>query len=167
MRNRSRLVLLAALPLLALAACTTGGSGEDGGTGGSSDGGGSSSLDCSGNTTAGYDLFVDPRLVVEPAADVYSLQTSGDVITFTDTPPDDVYTTYGYSLSYLDGGQAFPNDSAIFVGAEQTNTFELAGPQAPGGVDGGPYTAFLSIDATTDAGTTTIATLCVVLATSE
>lgn len=165
MRNRTALALLA-VPLLALAACATGGgapaTGDGGGTAG--DGGG---LDCSSNTTAGYDLFVDPRLTVEPQADIYSLATAGDVITFTDTPPDDVFTTYGYSLSYLDGGQAFPNDAAIFVGAEQTRQFELAGPIAPSGVDGGPYAAFLTIDATTDAGTTTIATLCVVLATSE
>ena len=164
MRNRTALVLLA-VPLLALAACTTGGgapaTGDGGGTAG--DGGG---LDCSSNTTAGYDLFVDPRLTVEPQADVYSLN-AGDAISFTDTPPDDVFTTYGYSLSYLDGGQAFPNDAAIFVGAEQTRQFELAGPQAPSGVDGGPYAAFLTIDATTDTGTTTLAVLCVVLATSE
>lgn len=166
MRNRA-LVPLAALPLLLLAACAPGGAGGTGGDGGSSDGGGAGTLDCSTNTTAGYELFVDPRLAIDPQADVYSLQTSGDVISFVDTPPEDVYTTYGYSLTYLDGGQAFPNDAAIFIGAEQTRTFELAGPQAPSGIDGGPYAAFLSIDATTDAGTTTIATLCVVLATAE
>ncbi len=165
MRNRSRLTLLAALPLLALAACAPGGGGT-GGDGGSSDGGGSA-LDCSGNTTDGYELFVDPRLSIEPQADVYSLQTSGDVISFVDTPPEDVYTTYGYSISYLDDGVAFPNDAAIFVGAEQTREFELVGPEAPGGIDGGPYASFISIDATTDAGTTTIARLCVVLATSD
>lgn len=165
MRNRSRLALLAVVPF-ALAACAPGGAGGTGGSGGSSDGGGSASLDCSGVTTAGYELFVDPRLTVEPQADVYSL-AAGDSISFVDTPPEDVYTTYAYSFSYIDDGQAFPNDGAIFIGAEQTREFTLDGPQAPSGVDGGPYAAFLSIEATTDAGTSTIATLCVVLATSE
>lgn len=162
MTNRPRLALLALLPLLAIAGCAPGG-GSDGGTGGTSDGSSAGSgPNCEGVTSEGYDLFVDPRLEIDPVQDVYSLD-AGDSIAFRDTPEDGVYTTYSYSLSYIDDGTAFPNDAGIFVGAEDTNEWTLDGPITAGGISGGPYAAFVDIEATTDTGTTVIARLCAVL----
>jgi hypothetical protein len=163
MTNRSRLALLAILPVLLLAGCAPGGAG-DAGTGGSSDGsGGDGGPNCDGVTTAGYDLFVDPRLEIEPQLDVYPLGGS-ESYALTDTGTDGVYTTYSYSLSYIDDGVAFPNTGAIFEGAEDTNSWTLDGPITASGIDGGPYAAFLDVEATTDTGTTVLARLCVVLA---
>jgi len=161
----SRLGAFAILPLtaLVLVGCTPGGG--TGGTGGSSDGGSSSagSLTCDGATTEGYDLFVDPRLEVEPQQDVYSLD-AGESIAFTDTPEEGVYTTYSYTLAYIDdAGTVFPNTGGIFVGAEDTNEWTLDGPITASGISGGPYAAFVDIEATTETGTTVLARLCAVL----
>jgi hypothetical protein len=157
--TRSRLALLAILPALALAGCAPGASPD-----GSPDGGpAASGPNCDEVTTAGYELFVDPRLEVEPQADVYPLD-AGDTISFADTGTEGVYTTYSYSLSYIDDGQAFPNTGATFVGAEDTNEWTLEGPVTASGIDGGPYAGFMDIEATTETGTTVLARLCVVLA---
>jgi hypothetical protein len=166
----SRLSALAVLPVFALAlvGCAPGaGTGGTGTDGGSPDGGGAGGLDCSGVTTAGYELFVDPRLDVDPQLDVYPLE-AGDSISFTDTPLEDVYTTYSYSLYYIDdSGSVFPNTGEIFVGAEDTGTFAIEGPVAPSGIDGGPYAGIVEIEATSGTTITVIARLCVALATSE
>jgi hypothetical protein len=171
--RRSRLASATLLPIplvaavLVLAACsqTTAPGGESGTPGGTGSGG--SALDCDGVTTAGWELFVDPRLTVEPSAGVVSLAKSGESLAFTDTAPVG-FTTYGYQLGYVDAkGTVFPNRSAIFVGAEDTGTFQLDGPFAPSGVDGGPYAGILQIDATDDSGVHPLARVCVVLATSE
>ncbi len=162
--TRSRLALLAILPAFAfafaLAGCAPGG----GSDGGSSDGGSAASgPNCDDVTTEGYELFVDPRLEVEPQLDVYPLG-AGDSISFADTGTEGVYTTYSYSLSYIDDGQAFPNTGATFVGAEDTNEWTLDGPVTASGIGGGPYAGFVDIEATTETGTTVLARLCVVLA---
>jgi hypothetical protein len=167
-KNRKRLALLALLPagvilLGALAGCAPGGGGDTG-SGGSSDGGSAASgPTCDGVTTEGYELFVDPRLEIDPVADVYSLD-AGDSIAFTDTPEEGVFTTYSYSLSYIDDdGVVFPSNGGIFVGAEDTGQWTLDGPITPTGIVGGPYASFVDIEATTSAGTTVIARLCAVL----
>jgi len=163
----SRLSAFAILPLaaLVLVGCAPGaGTGGTGDTGGSSDGGGAGSLSCDGATTAGYDLFVDPRLEVDPQLDVYPLE-AGDSISFKDTGTEGEYTTYSYTLAYIgDNGSVFPNTGEIFVGAEDTNTFAIEGPVAPSGIDGGPYAGFVDIEATTGAGIEVLARLCVALA---
>jgi len=158
---RTRLALLAVPALaLALAGCAPGG---EGGSGGSSDGGSAGSgPSCDGVTTAGYDLFVDPRLEIDPVQDVYSLD-AGDSIAFIDTPEEGVYTTYSYTLSYIDDGTVFPSNGGIFVGAEDTNEWTLEGPITPTGIVGGPYASFVDIEATTDTGTTVLARLCAIL----
>ena len=161
---------LTLLAVLALAGCSTPASGGgDTGSGGDSGGtteGAATGLNCSSITDPEYKLFVDPRLSVEPLQDVYPLE-AGDSINFTDAGAGDTYTTYAYHSYYIADGHAFPNDAAIFVGAENTGTFALDGPQAPSGVDGGPYPGLVEIEATTDAGSTIIARLCVVFATSQ
>jgi hypothetical protein len=163
----SRLALLpASAAVLLLAACAPTAPAGDAGSGGDGAAGGAG-LDCSGVTTAGWDLFVDPRLTVEPSVDVVSLAKAGESVSFTDTAPAG-FTTYGYQLGYLDdSGTVFPNRSAIFVGAEDTGSFQLDGPFAPSGVDGGPYAGVLQVDATDDGGTTTLARICVALAATE
>lgn len=164
MKNRSRLALLVILSAaaLALVGCAPGG-GSDSGSGGSSDGGSvGSSLNCDGFADQGYELFVDPRLTVDPVQEVYSLD-SGDSIGFTDVPEDGVYTTYGYTVAYIDDDTVFPSNGGTFVGAENTNTWTLDGPITPVGISGGPYAAFIQIDATTETGTTTLAVLCAIL----
>lgn len=163
MKTRSRLALLAVSALaVALTGCAPGG-GDDGGGGGSPDGGAAASgPTCDGVTTEGYELFVDPRLEIDPVQDVYSLD-AGDSIAFADTPEDDVYTTYSYTLAYIDDGTVFPNTGGIFVGAEDTNAWTLDGPITASGITGGPYAAFVDIEATTNSGTTVIARLCAVL----
>lgn len=164
-------IVLVASALTLLVGCATtapaGGGGGDGGSGGDSGGDAASGPSCDNVTTGGWELFVDPRLTVEPAADIVSLQKEGDVLAFTDTAPEG-YTTYGYELGYVDdAGTVFPNDAEIFIGAEQTGEFQLEGPMAPSGVDGGPYAGIVQIDATNDAGTTTLARVCVLLATDD
>ena len=57
----------------------------------------------------------------------------------------------------------FPNTGGIFVGAEDTNAWTLEGPITASGISGGPYAAFVDIEATTDTGTSVIARLCAVL----
>ena len=156
-----------AVSVLVLAGCAPGGSGGSGGTGGDSggDGGGDAAAACASVADGGYELFVDPRLTIDPASDVYSLAAAGDSVAFTDTDPGDG-TTYSYSSYYIDNGSAFPNDAAIFVGAEDTNTFQLDGPMAPSGIDGGPYPGIIEIEAT-DASITVLARICVQFATSD
>lgn len=162
MTNRSRLALLALLPALALAGCT-GGAAEGGAAGGDADAGTGASLSCDGVTTSGYELFVDPRLAIDPLLEIYPLGGS-ESYAFADSGTDGVYTTYSYSLSYIDDGVVFPNTGATFVGAEDTNEWTLDGPITASGIGGGPYPGFLEIEATTDTGTTILARLCVVLA---
>lgn len=158
-----------AAALLFLTACGAhaGGGAEDSGTTGETGdagGGGSSAASaCAEVASNGYELFVDERVSVSPSAGAYSLETSGDSISFADTPPND-FTTYGYSRYYIDNGTVFPNGGSIFVGAEDTNSFRLDGPLAPSGIDGGPYPGFIEIEATDATGTSVIARLCVVFA---
>ncbi|AYF98570.1 hypothetical protein [Protaetiibacter intestinalis] len=163
--------LLAALGL-ALSGCATttsgdtGGSGDGGGSGGDAAGG----LNCDGATTAGWELMVDPRVTVDPAADVVPLTKEGESLTFTDGGGGE-YTTYSYSLGYLDeDGTVFPNDSGIlFPEGDDIHVLAVHGPFAPSGVDGGPYAGILQFEATeADAEnkivTTTLARVCVLLA---
>ena len=167
MTTLARLSAFAVLPFAALllVGCAPGaGSGGAGDPGGSSDGGGAGSLNCDGATTEGYDLFVDPRLEIEPQHDVYPLE-AGDSITFEDSGAEGEYTTYSFTLAYIgDDGSVFPNTGQIFTGAEDTNTFTIEGPISPSGIDGGPYVGFVDIEATTGAGIEVIARLCVALA---
>jgi hypothetical protein len=171
LRSRLLTTVSATVLLFAATACAPGGGGN-GGSGGSGDGGsgGSGGSDaaaaCAGVADGGYELFTDDRLTVAPELDVYPLAASGDSIAFTDTAPDG-FTTYSYSTYYIDKGNAFPNDAAIFVGAEDTQSFQLDGPIAPSGVDGGPYPGIVEIEATNDAGTTVIGRYCVQFAASE
>lgn len=163
MTTLPRLAALAILPILALglAGCAPG-TGSDGSAGGS-DGESAESLDCSTATTAGYDLFIEPRLTIDPQQDVYSLD-AGDSIAFTDVPEEGAYTTYSYSLAYIDdAGTVFPSAGNIFVGAEDTSEWTLDGPITPTGITGGPYPAFVDIEATTGDGTTVIARICAIL----
>jgi hypothetical protein len=155
-------VLALTIPVLLLTGCAVnGGSSHAGGTTGTSEG---SALDCSSIHDPDYKLFTDPRLSIAPEKKVYPLVAKKDAVSFTDTGTEGVFTTYSYTFSYIDKGKVFPNDAAIFVGAEHTGTFTMTAPQSPGGVTGGPYAGFLDIEATTDAGTTVIARLCVAFA---
>lgn len=176
----SRRILAAApavLLLIAVAGCTPGGSGDGGGgqSGGGSEGdaGGSAALSCDGaDLSGGWDLFVDENLTVEPAGTgPTSLKSASDSIHFV-YAADGAYTTYGYELGYIDDGTVFPNDSGILFPdghpeAADDNVFTVQGPMAPSGVDGGPYAGVLQITATNDAGTTYVASICVVLATAD
>jgi hypothetical protein len=161
--TRPRLALLALLPALALAGCAGGGAGDTPGGEADSGAGSGASLSCDDVTTSGYELFVDPRLEIDPLLEVYPLGGS-ESYALADSGTDGVYTTYSYSLSYIDDGTVFPNTGATFVGAEDTNEWTLDGPITASGIGGGPYPGFLEIEATTDTGTTILARLCVVLA---
>jgi len=154
-------VLAVTIPVLLLAGCSVGGGApEAGGAAGSS----GSALDCSGIHDPDYALFADSRLKITPEKKVYPLAGEKDAVSFADTGTDGVFTTYSYTFSYIDDGKVFPNDAAIFVGAENTGTFTMTGPKAPGGITGGPYAGFMDVEATTTAGTTVIARLCVAFA---
>ena len=163
--------VLVALAAALLVGCTPTAP-ADGGADPGTDGGDSGSdtaagPNCDGVTTDGWELFVDPRLTVDPSSDIVSLQNEGDVLAFTDTAPVG-YTTYSYQLGYIDdSGSVFPNDAAIFVGAENTQQFQIEGPFAPSGVDGGPYAGIVQIEATNDEGITPLARVCVLLATED
>lgn len=124
--------------------------------------------DCSNVTSGGWELFVDPRLSVEPTKDVYPLE-EGDSISFKDTPPKSgEYTTYAYQTGYItDDGAVAPNRSGGFMDATDSGSWTLKGPFAPSGVSGGPYLGILQIDATDSSGMKTIARLCVAFAKSE
>lgn len=171
LRSRTLITISATALLLACTACaTTGGGGGTGGAGGDGGSGGNVGSDaaaaCAAVADGGYELFTDDRLTVDPQLDVYPLAAAGDTIAFTDTAPVG-FTTYSYSLYYLDGGNAFPNDAAIFTGAENTQAFQLEGPLAPSGVDGGPYPGIVEIEATDDSGTNVVGRYCVQLAASD
>jgi hypothetical protein len=131
---------------------------------GASDGG----RDCSNVTTAGWDLFVDPRLSVQPSQEVYSLE-AGDSISFKDTPPNpDDHTTYAYQVGIITDSRAVsPNRSGGFFDVTDEGTWTLKGPFAAHSVSGGPYMGILQIDATDSSGVKPIARLCVSLAKSE
>lgn len=135
-----------------------------------------SAKDCSGATTAGYDLFIDPEVQVEPALDVYPLQSESDKITFTYTGDMSGAPTFSWDLSYIqhDGGEVSPQGGEPFFD-EAGGVFTLAGPRTTVGVDGGPYTGFLDVIVTSNTSfddatqrytgdTRTIARLCVLLA---
>ncbi len=134
---------------------------------GSSEGGSEGSLDCSGVTVEGYDLFLDPALSVEPALDVYPLE-AGDTITFTYSAHDeDAYPSYGWTSSYITGsGEVAPSTGSFFFD-EEGGVFTFQGPEAVGGVDGGPYAGFLDIETTIDTTTTVIGRICVQFALTE
>jgi hypothetical protein len=150
------------IPALLLTGCAASGSpAPDSAKGGSA----GSGPGCDTIQDPDYQLFVDPRLQITPELDVYPLGAK-DSIGFTDTGSGGEYTTYSYTFSYIDGDKVFPNDAAIFVGAEHTGTFSLDGPRSPGGVTGGPYAGFMDIEATTSAGTSVIGRLCVAFAKS-
>lgn len=164
---------LALLGALALTGCSTGdapgtapeGGSEGGGaTEGESTGG---SLDCSAATTAGYDLFLDPALTVEPVLDVYPLE-AGDTITFTYAAHDEAaYPSYGWLSTYITSeGDVAPSTGSFFFD-EEGGVFTFVGPEAVAGIDGGPYTGFLDIEVTVDTTTTVIGRICVQYALTE
>ncbi len=137
---------------------------------------GAAAKDCSGASTAGYDLFVDPEVQVEPALDVYPLQSENDKITFTYTGDMSGAPTFGWDLSYIqaEGGEVSPQGGEPSFD-EAGGVFSLAGPRTTVGVDGGPHTGFLDVIVTSNAtfdeaaqkytaDTKTIARLCVLLA---
>ncbi|MCA0379307.1 MAG: hypothetical protein LCH36_07725 [Actinobacteria bacterium] len=132
--------------------------------------------DCSSATTAGYDLFVDPEVTVDPALDVYPLQSESDKITFTYTGDTSGSPTYTWDIAYIqpEGGEVSPQGGSPFFD-EAGGVFSISGPQSTIGVDGGPYTAFLDVTKTSNASfneetqqytadTKVIARLCVLLA---
>jgi hypothetical protein len=164
------LVPLALVSAVALAGCATSApadTGADGGTtaGESTDTGGA--LDCSAANTAGYDLFLDPALTVEPALDVYSLE-AGDTISFTYAAHNgDAYPTYGWSSTYITSeGDVAPSTGSFFFD-EVDGVFTFVGPEAVAGIDGGPYAGFLDIEVTVDTTTTVIGRVCVQYALTE
>lgn len=134
-----------------------------------------STEDCSGATTEGYELFLDPALTVETQADVYPLQSEADTIAFAYSGDLSAAPTFSWDLSYLQSdGTVAPVGGAPFFD-EAGGAFSLSGPQSPVGVTGGPYPGFLDIimtanarfdDATQSytADTATIGRLCVMLA---
>ena len=171
------LILPAAAILLVIAGCTQTAApdagGGDAGTGESGGGGDAGGLTCDGaDLSGGWELFVDPELTVDPAADgVLSLQGAGDDIHFAYASTEE-YTTYGYELGYIDDGTVFPNQSGIAFPdghpeAPDDNAFTIAGPMAASSVDGGPYAGVLQITRTDSTGTKYIASICVALAASE
>ncbi|PZQ92038.1 MAG: hypothetical protein DI534_03630 [Leifsonia xyli] len=161
---------------LTLAGCATtapgGGTDAAPGGGGDSDGGAASALNCDKVATAGWELMTEPRASVEPSG-VVPLTKAGEKLTLTDSGGEE-YTTYSYQLGYIDDlGTVFPNQSGGFdQEMEKSHVLTIEGPFAPTGVDGGPYAGVLQIDATSiDASnnvtTTTIARVCVQLATEQ
>lgn len=164
---------LALLSALALTGCSTGdapgtapegGSQGGGATEGESTGG---ALDCSAATTAGYDLFLDPALTVEPALDVYPLE-AGDTITFTYAAHDEAaYPSYGWTSSYITEAGDVAVSTGSFFFDEEGGVFTFAGPEAVAGIDGGPYAGFLDIETTVDTTTTVIGRICVQFALTE
>lgn len=124
--------------------------------------------DCSKATTAGWELFVDPRLSIQPSKTVYPLEV-GDSISFKDTPPNPGdHTTYAYQVGMItDSGAVSPNRSGGFLDVTDEGTWTLKGPFAAHSVSGGPYMGILQIDATDSAGVKAIARLCVALAKDE
>ncbi len=164
---------LALLGALALTGCSTGdapgtapeGGSEGGGaTEGESTGG---SLDCSAATTAGYDLFLDPALTVDPVLDVYPLE-AGDTITFTYAAHDEAaYPSYGWTSSYITEAGDVAVSTGSFFFDEEGGVFTFAGPEAVAGIDGGPYAGFLDIETTVDTTTTVIGRICVQYALTE
>ncbi|MEO5535980.1 MAG: hypothetical protein ABIR17_12715 [Pseudolysinimonas sp.] len=179
MQLRTRLAAPALLALLVLAGCTPGAAnpGSGPGTSGAAPGAGSSALNCSGAKTDGYDLFVDPAITIDPQNSVYSL-AAGDSIGFTYSKHDDGrYPQYDWTSSYIQpsDGSVFDNDASFFFDAAD-GKFQLDGPQAPSGIDGGPYAGFITIGVTQDeasngdaydAARIVLARICVVFATSQ
>ncbi|MBX3104008.1 MAG: hypothetical protein IT191_06180 [Microbacteriaceae bacterium] len=141
-------------------------------TGGSSQGGSGASggLTCDGVTTGGFELFVDPRLTVSPSVKIAPLTKSGEKIEFTDSKFEDG-TTYTYDLAYVNKGQAFAQGGSIFFdsegspGFDQGNgKFQIEGPLSQSTADGGPYAGILTVIATVNGQSTTLANICVALA---
>lgn len=164
---------LALLAALALTGCSTSGPTATDSPESSSDGGaveegtGDGALDCSAATTAGYDLFLDPALTVEPVLDVYPLE-AGDTITFTYAAHDEAaYPSYGWLSTYITSeGDVAPSTGSFFFD-EEGGVFTFVGPEAVAGIDGGPYTGFLDIEVTVDTTTTVIGRICVQYALTE
>ncbi|MEO8528774.1 MAG: hypothetical protein ABI435_06825 [Pseudolysinimonas sp.] len=179
MQLRTRLAAPALLALLVLAGCTPGtaSTGSGPGTSGGGAGSGAGGLDCSGAKADGYDLFVDPAITIDPQKSVYSL-AAGDSIGFTYSKHDDArYPQYDWESTYIQpsDGSVFRSDASFFFDAEN-GKFTLEGPQAPSGIDGGPYAGFVTIGVTQDEASNgdaydgariVLARICVVFATSE
>lgn len=155
-----------------MSACTTAPAEPDAGAGSGTDPGAEApaegtSLDCSAATTAGYDLFVDPALTIEPQLDVYPLE-AGDTISFTYSAHDEAAApSYGWLSSYITSDGAVAPSTGSFFFEEEGGVFVFEGPEAIAGVDGGPYTGFLEIESIVETGTTVIARLCVQFALTE
>jgi hypothetical protein len=166
------LVSFALLGTLALTGCSTAAPPEgpaDGGStdGGATDGGAGGALDCSAATTAGYDLFLDPALTVDPVLDVYPLEADDTIAFAYAGHDDDAYPSYGWTASYItEGGDVAPSTGSFFFD-EEGGVFTFAGPEAVAGIDGGPYTGFLDIEVTVDTTTTVIGRICVQYALTE
>ena len=144
---------LAAVSVAALAGCATSAPAAAPPSGESDDaatyaaaGSGATAADCSGATTDGYDLFLDPALSVEPAGDVLPLQAEGDTISFTYAGDLSGSPTFSWDISYIqpDGGEVSPVGGAPFFD-ESGGTFSVSGPQSPVGAEGGPYPGFLDV----------------------
>lgn len=126
----------------------------------------SSALSCDSATTGGWDLFVDDALTIDPAdAAIYPLDTGSDAIHFRYAAAEE-YTTYSYTLGYVDEGVVAVADSAIIFpdghpDAPDDNVFTVSGPATVIGVSGGPWPGILQIEATDSAGIHEVARICV------
>ncbi len=167
------LLPLVALTALLLTGCAAPAASDTGSSEGApvdeagAEGESSSALDCSAATTAGYDLFLDPALTVEPALEVYPLE-AGDTISFTYSAHDEsAYPTYGWTSSYITSdGDVAPSTGSFFFD-EEGGIFSFTGPEAVAGIDGGPYAGFFDIEMTVDTTTTVIGRICVQFALTE
>jgi hypothetical protein len=151
-----------------LSGCGSSGESDSGGkaTGDSSASGGGK--DCSNVTAEGWDLFVDPRLIVQPSKEVYPLE-AGDSISFRDTSSSVAPNAqYFYQLAIItDSGAVSPNSSGGFKDVTADHAWTLNGPVAAKGVSGGPHLGIMKIETADGKDVTKLATLCVSLAKGE
>ncbi|GAA4687588.1 hypothetical protein [Nocardioides nanhaiensis] len=169
-RPRSRAVV--ALPAvlvawLTLTACggggeeETGGGGSDGGSGGS--GAGSGGGDCE-VSTEGYELFSDPAVTTAPEEGAV-FGDGENQLTFVDSGYDEAQSpAYGYDLSYVEDGQAFPMSGGFLEGegGEVTTVDSVFTSEA----DGRPGLLTLT-RTTTDGATATLGVYCITIAVDE
>lgn len=165
-RHRSRAAALAVVLVAMLTMTGCGGGDVEGSAGGAGGGSGGGSDEGSGEaacevSTEGYELFSDPSVTTAPESGAV-FGDGENQLEFVDSGYDEAQApTYGYDLSYVADGQAFPMSGGFLEGegGEVATVDSVFTSEA----DGRP--GLLTLTRTTiDGGTTQLGVYCIAIA---
>ena len=123
----------------------SGGGVDDSGTSATDGAASASEQPCSKLKDPEYGLFLDPSLTVEPALDIYPLQSESDTIHFTYTGDLGADPGFSFETYYITPeGKVSPQGGVPAFDVEN-GVFSTSGPHYTAGLTGGPHEGVLEV----------------------